>query len=101
MPDSTIGDVAEIESFLSRTCDDVLSWLPGTGWQPAWQSEAARELSESEARADGTTWRDVPVRTSYAAAAIFLLTAADCLRAMADSVNVLTATYTWAYWPAQ
>jgi hypothetical protein len=72
----------------------VLGWLPGTGWQPAWQSEAAYELSNSEIRADGTVWGDVPVRTAYAAAAVFLLTATDCLRAMAGSVTVLTTTYT-------
>jgi hypothetical protein len=94
MPDLAIGDVAEIKSFLYRTCDDVLGWLPGTGWQPAWQSEGARELSNGEIRADGTEWGDVPVRTAYAAAAVFLLTAADSLRALADSVNVLTTTYT-------
>ncbi len=94
MPDLTFGDVAEIKNFLSRTCDDVLSWLPGTGWRPAWQSEAAGDLSNSEVRADGSAWGDVPVQTAYAAAAIFLLTATDCLRAMADSVNVLTTTYT-------
>jgi hypothetical protein len=94
MPDLTIGDVAEIKNFLSRTCDDLLSWLPGTGWQPAWQSEASRELSNSEIRADGTAWGDVPVRTAYAAASVFLLTAADCLRTMEASVNVLTTTYT-------
>jgi hypothetical protein len=40
MPDLTFSDVTEIKNFLSRTCDDVLGWLPGTGWQPAWQSEA-------------------------------------------------------------
>jgi hypothetical protein len=94
MPDLTIGDVAEIKSFLSRTCEDVLSWLPGTGWQPAWQSDAARELSNSEVRADGSPWGDEPVRTAYAAAAVFLLTATDSLRALADSANVLTTTYT-------
>lgn len=36
----------------------------------------------------------MPVRTACAAAAVFLLTAADCLRAMAASINVLTTTYT-------
>lgn len=94
MPDLTIGDVAEIKSFLSRTCNDALSWLPGTGWTPAWQSEAARELNNSELRADGSSWGDEPVRTAYAAAAVFLLSATDCLRVMADSVNVQTTTYT-------
>lgn len=94
MPDLTLDDVAEIKDFLSRTCDDVLNWLPGTGWQPAWQSEAAGELVNSQVRADGSAWGEVPVRTAYAAAAVFLLTATDCLRAMGDSVNVLTTTYT-------
>jgi hypothetical protein len=54
MPDLTFGDIAEIKSFLSRTCDDVLSWLPGTGRRPAWQSEAAREFSNNQVRADGS-----------------------------------------------
>jgi hypothetical protein len=94
MPDLTSDDVAEIKSFLLRTCNDVLDWLPGTGWHPAWQSEAAGEIGNNEIRADGLAWGDVPVRTAYAAAAVFLLTATDCLRAMADSVNVLTTTYT-------
>jgi hypothetical protein len=93
MPDLTFGDATEIKSFLSRTCDDLFSWLPGTGWTPAWQSEAARELKNSEIRADGSAWGDEPVRTAYAAAAVFLLSATDCLRAMADSVN-MPATYT-------
>lgn len=94
MPDLTLGDVSDIKSFLSRTCDDVLSWLPSTAWSPAWQSEAGGELRNTEVRADGSAWGDVPVRTAYAAAAVFLLTATDCLRAMADSINLLTTTYT-------
>lgn len=94
MPDLTNEDVAEIKSFLSRTCDDVLGWLPGTGWQPAWQSEAADELGNSEVGTGGAAWGENPIRTAYAAAAVFLLTATDCLRAMADSVNLLTTTYT-------
>jgi hypothetical protein len=94
MPDLTYGDVTEIKHFLSRTSEDVLNWLPGTGWQPAWQSEAASELGNSEVGANGTAWGDRPVRTAYAAAAVFLLTATDGLRAMADSVSVLTTTYT-------
>lgn len=101
MPDLTFDDAAEINSFLSRTCDDVLNWLPGTGWPPAWQSEAAGELNNSEIRADGSAWGDKPVRTAYAAAAAFLLTATDCLRAMANSVNLLTTTTHRACWPAR
>jgi hypothetical protein len=93
MPDLNDSDVAEIKSFLSRTCDDALAWLPGTGWPPAWQSEAARELSNSEVRADGSPWGDAPVRTAYALAAVLLMTATDCLRALGDSVNTMTTTY--------
>jgi hypothetical protein len=94
MPDLTTGDVAEIKGFLSRTCDDVLDWLPGGNWQPAWQSEAARELSNREIGPNGVPWGEAPVRRAYGAAAIFLQTAADSLRVMADSVNVSTTTYT-------
>ncbi|MGH3191055.1 MAG: response regulator transcription factor [Streptosporangiaceae bacterium] len=94
MPDLTDNDAAEIKNFLSRTCDDVLSWLPGTGWQPAWQSEAADELGNSEIDAGGAAWGEAPIRTAYTTAAVFLFTATDCLRAMADSVNLLTTTFT-------
>ena len=64
MPDLTSQDVAEIKSFLSRTCEDVLIWLPGTGWQPAWQSEAANELGNSEVGANSNllTRSTVPMR---------------------------------------
>ncbi len=64
MPDLTSQDVAEIKSFLSRTCEDVLIWLPGTGWQPAWQSEAAYELGNSEVGANSSllTRSPVPMR---------------------------------------
>jgi hypothetical protein len=94
MPDLTGNDVAEIKSYLSRTCDDVLGWLPGTGWQRGWQSEAGGELSNTEIRADGSAWGELPVRTAYALAAVLLMTATDCLRALGDSVNALTTTYT-------
>jgi hypothetical protein len=64
MPDLTSQDVAEIKSFLSRTYEDVLIWLPGTGWQPAWQSEAANELGNSEVGASSSllTRSPVPMR---------------------------------------
>jgi hypothetical protein len=101
MPDLTPTDVAEIKSFLTRTCDDVLSWLPGTGWQPAWQSEAARELDNREVGGDGSAWGDAPVRTAYAAAAVFLLTATDYLRAMAELPTCSRRPTRRACWPAR
>lgn len=51
--DLSQADVDAIHAFLTRTCEDAGRWLPGTGWHPAWQSEAAGEVGNIEVRADG------------------------------------------------
>jgi len=91
--DLTIEDVGEIKKYLSETCTEVNRWLPGTGWNPAWRSEARREIDNQERRADGNPWGDTPVRTAYAASAVFLFAVLDCLAAMADSIDILTTAY--------
>jgi hypothetical protein len=93
MADLTIADVAEIKSYLSRTCEEAMRWLPGTGWEPGWKSEAASEVRNREQRAGDSAWGEAPVRTTYAAAAAFLIAAIDSLSALADSVNLLTTTF--------
>jgi hypothetical protein len=93
MADLTIGDVDEIREFLVGTCEELTTWLPGTGWEPGWKSEAAAELANAEQRQDGSAWGDAPVRTAYAAAAVYMFSIQDCLRAIASSVNLLTTMY--------
>jgi hypothetical protein len=72
------ADVDEIRAFLTRTCEDASRWLPGTGWSPAWQSEAEGEVRNGELRNDGSPWGEAPVRTAYAAATVFPLRRAGC-----------------------
>jgi hypothetical protein len=91
--DLDLADVDEIRAFLTRTCEDAGRWLPGTGWRPAWQSEAEGEVKNGELRADGSPWGEDPVRTAYAAATVFLFAALDALVALRDSVNVSTTSY--------
>lgn len=91
--DLSQADVDEIHAFLTRTCEDAGRWLPGTGWQPAWQSEAEGEIGNGELRADGSPWGKKPVRTAYAAATVFLFAALDALLALRDSVNVSSTSY--------
>jgi hypothetical protein len=91
--DMTIEDAAEIYAFLHGTSADVIRWLPGAAWEPAWQSEAAREVGNSETGSPGQPWGDAPVRTAYATAAVFIFAAVDSLNAIADSVSVFTTAY--------
>ncbi|HEY2265367.1 MAG TPA: hypothetical protein VGI96_22275 [Streptosporangiaceae bacterium] len=91
--DLSQADVDEIRAFLTRTCEDAGRWLPGTGWRPAWQSEAEGEVRNSELRADGSPWGGDPVRTAYAAATVFLFAALDALLALRDSVSVSSTSY--------
>lgn len=60
---------------------------------PAWQSEAACEITNSEVRADGSPWGETPVRTAYAASTAFLFAGLDALMALRDSVNVSSTSY--------
>ncbi len=65
-------------------------WHP---WEPGWQSEAYCEVRNGERRPAGGAWGEAPVRTAYAAAAVFLFAALDCLSPMAHSVTLLTTAY--------
>jgi hypothetical protein len=91
MSDLTLTDVEEIQRYLITTRDDLLTWLPNP-WQPAWKSEAAKELLNTET-GPAAPWGADPVHTAYAAASMFLFAAADCLEAVADSANLLTTVY--------
>jgi hypothetical protein len=46
--DLTDATVREMRLFLAGTCEDVMRWLPPPQWEPAWQSEAARECWNGE-----------------------------------------------------
>jgi hypothetical protein len=91
--DLSQADADEIRAFLTRTCEDAGRWLPGTGWRPAWQSEADGEVRNRELRTDGSPWGEDPVRTAYTAATVFLFAALDALLAFRDSVNMSTTSY--------
>ena len=45
MPDLGDTDVRLLKEFLLDARDDVSRWLPPPQWDPAWQSEAARECA--------------------------------------------------------
>jgi len=47
MPDLSDTDVRLPKEFLLDACDDVSRWLPPPQWDPAWQSEAARECAST------------------------------------------------------
>lgn len=72
--------------FLAGTCDDVTRWLPPPQWEPAWQSEAARECGNGETGPSGE-WGEHTVRTVYAGAALYLDTILRCIQAMAGALN--------------
>lgn len=95
MPDKDLTqvDVDEIRAFLTRTCEETGRWLPGTGWQRAWRSEAEGEVRNGEQRADGTPWGEDPVAAAYAAATVLLFAALDSLNALRDAVNVSSTSY--------
>jgi hypothetical protein len=82
----TDAAVREMRLFLAGTCDDVIRWLPPPQWEPAWQSEAARECGNSEA-GPGGAWGDDTVRTVYAGAALYLDTILRCIQAMAGALT--------------
>jgi hypothetical protein len=92
MTDLTEADVDAIRQYLGVVRDDVMNWLPAP-WAPAWQSEAAAELANREARSDGAPWGEDPLRDAHAIAQAFICAAVDCLDALADSTNPLTTLY--------
>jgi hypothetical protein len=88
----TDAAVREMRVFLAGTCDDVMRWLPPPRWEPAWQSEAARECGNSEVGPDGA-WGDDTVRTVYAGAALYLDTILRCIQAMAGALTAESTPY--------
>lgn len=78
--------------FLTGTCDDVTRWLPPPQWEPAWQSEAARECRNGETGPSGA-WGEHTVRTVYAGAALYLDTILRCIQAMAGALTAQSTPY--------
>jgi hypothetical protein len=78
--------------FLACTCDDVMRWLPPPQWEPAWQSEAARECGNGETGPCGA-WGEHTVRTVYAGAALYLDTILRCIQAMAGALTAESTPY--------
>jgi len=90
--DLTDAAVQEMRLFLAGTRDDVMRWLPPPRWEPAWQSEAARECTNSEAGPAGT-WGEDTIRTVYAGAALYLDTILRCIQGLADALTPETTPY--------
>jgi hypothetical protein len=85
-------DVAEMTRYLTEASDAISSWFPDVEWVPAWQSEAARELTET-VRGAGGPWGDMPVRTAYAAAAFLLEAVLQCVRALSGALTAEATPY--------
>jgi hypothetical protein len=81
-----------MKSLLSGLCDAVERWLPAPVWAPAWQSDAAKELANTEQGA-GLPWGENPVRTVYIGVAGLVFTTLSCLRALAESLTEQTTPY--------
>ena len=78
--------------FLTDTRDDVTRWLPPPRWEPAWRSEAAWEIGNSEAGPAGA-WGEDTIRTVYAGAALYLDTILRCTQGLADALTPQTTPY--------
>jgi hypothetical protein len=78
--------------FLAGTREDVMRWLPPPQWEPAWRSEAAREIGNAEAGPAGA-WGEDTVRTVYAGAALYLDTILRCIQGLADGLTPETTPY--------
>jgi hypothetical protein len=86
-------DVQEIKTYLTATRTDVLQWLPGLEWSPAWKSEAADELRCTDTRRDGSPWGEQPLLWTYATAWLFISAAIDCIDAICLCVTTDTPTF--------
>lgn len=80
MADLTDAAVREMRLFLAGARDDVTRWLPPPRWEPAWRSEAAWEIGNSEAGPAGA-WSEDTIRTVYAGAALYWTRFCGALRA--------------------
>jgi hypothetical protein len=74
--------VTENRAALQATIEFGTRKLQAPIWEPATDSEAAAELANTENRADGSPWGDVPVRTAYAAANLMMTGVLDNLAAL-------------------
>lgn len=86
----TAADVDQIRQYLATAREDVLEWLPGLEWSPAWKSEAAGELANTKIRRDGSRWSEQPLRWTYATAWLFISAVVDCIDAMCLCVTMDT-----------
>jgi len=84
--------VLDLRHFLLSACHDVDRLLPPPKWDPAWGSDAARECANTEHGPAGP-WGEDPVRTMYAAGALYLDTIMRCLRALGDALSPATTPY--------
>lgn len=78
--------------FLAGTCDDVMRWLPPPRWEPAWQSEAARECGNCET-GPGGAWGEVTSAAVDAGAALYPDTILQCIQAMAGALTAESTPY--------
>jgi len=78
--------------FLAGTRDDIVRWLPPPQWEPAWRSEAVREIGNCEAGPAGA-WGEDTIRTVYAGAALYLDTILRCIQGLADALTPQTTPY--------
>lgn len=93
MTSLTTTDAREIRNYLTSARVDILQWLPGPEWNPAWKSEAASELGNSEMRRDGSPWGELPVLWTYATAWLFISAGIDCLDAMCVCITTDTPAF--------
>jgi len=90
--DLTDAAVREMKMFLAGTRDDIVRWLPPPQWEPAWRSEAVREIENSEVGRVGA-WGEDTIRTVYAGAALYLDTILRCIQGLADTLTPQTTPY--------
>jgi hypothetical protein len=90
--DLTWADVLDMKQFLLATCQDIARLLPGPKWEPAWDSDAARELANTE-RGPVRPWGEDTVRTTYAGGALYVDIIMRCLCALGDALSPETTPY--------
>lgn len=78
--------------FLAGTRDDIVRWLQPPQWEPAWRSEAVREIENSEVGPVGA-WGEDTIRTVYAGAALYPDTILRCIQGLADALTPQTTPY--------
>jgi hypothetical protein len=91
--DLTSADVEAIKDFLAYIRAELFRLLPVPAWEPAWLSDASSELRNAE-NGPECAWGELPVRTVYAMAIVFLVAAMDCMDGLSDLVTVQTTAPT-------